>query len=349
LPSISLKEEIDTVFQAENETQLEESLSKAREITQRKFGKKILFYAPRFMYYKTSYYRSSPGDFPTISVTGRECSLKCRHCEGKVLESMYPASTGEQLFAECIKLKQSGASGCLISGGCLPDGTVPLAKFIDSIKRVKRELHLTVFVHTGITDLETARQLRKAGVDAALIDILGSDDTIKEICNLNAKVKNYENSLKALNRSRMAFVPHIIVGLHYGKLIGELNALEMVSRHKPSALVVIAFIPIRGTKMEDVEPPTPLDIAKILTAARLMFPSTPLALGCMRPKGRHRTMTDILAIKAGVNAIAFPSEEGVGFAKHQRYQIEFSPFCCARVYSDVVSKISGMALKKEEI
>lgn len=53
--------------------------------------KKIRFYAPSFMYYKTSYYRSSPTDFPTISVTGKGCTLNCKHCGGLVLETMYPA------------------------------------------------------------------------------------------------------------------------------------------------------------------------------------------------------------------------------------------------------------------
>lgn len=47
--------------------------------------RKINFYAPSFMYYRTAYYGSSTMDFPTISVTGKGCSLKCRHCGGLVL------------------------------------------------------------------------------------------------------------------------------------------------------------------------------------------------------------------------------------------------------------------------
>jgi hypothetical protein len=46
--------------------------------------KEMHFYAPSFMYYGTSYYHSSPTDFPTISITGRSCALKCKHCGGKV-------------------------------------------------------------------------------------------------------------------------------------------------------------------------------------------------------------------------------------------------------------------------
>jgi len=300
-------------------------------------SKKIHFYAPSFMYYKTSYYCSSQNEFPTISVTGRGCALRCKHCGGKVLETMYPATTPAKLLKLCERLKRNGALGCLISGGCLPEGSVPLEKFVDVIGKVKRELGLTVFVHTGIIDSETAKKLRNVGVDAALIDIIGSDNTIREIYNLNVAVKDYEDSLKALQEAGIVFVPHVIVGLHYGKLNGEFQALEMISRYKPSALVIIALMPIHETEMERVEPPRPMDIAKVITVARLMFPKTPLVLGCMRPKGEHRAITDILAIKAGVNAIAFPTEEAIKFAENQGHSISFSSLCCSQIYADIKS------------
>lgn len=303
--------------------------------------KKIHFYAPSFMYYRTSYYCSSQQNFPTISITGKGCSLKCKHCGGKVLETMYPATTPEKLFELCKTLKEKRASGCLISGGCMPNGSVPLNSFIDIIGKIKDKLGLTVFVHTGIIDFSTAKKLNETGVDAALIDIIGSNETIKEIYNLNITVDDYERSLKALNEAEIAFVPHVIVGLHYGKLKGELNALKMISRYTPSALVVIVFMPIHGTAMTKVPPPKPLDIAKIFVIARRMFSNLPLVLGCMRPKGKHRIETDVLAIKAGVDAIAFPSEEAVTFAKEQGYKIDFSSFCCAQVYLDMLTGSKG--------
>jgi len=296
---------------------------------------KIHFYAPSFMYYKTSYYCSSPKDFPTISITGKSCALKCKHCGGKVLETMYPAVKPEELFELCRRLKRNGALGCLISGGCLPDGSVPVGRFVGTIEKVKRELGLTVFVHTGIIDFDIAGKLGNAKVDVALIDIVGSDETIKEIYNLKVTVEDYENSLKALYEAGIVFVPHVIVGLHHGKLKGELQALEIISRYKPSALVIIAFMPIHGTEMEKVDPPEPFEIAKTVLTAKLMFPQTPLVLGCMRPKGKHRIKTDILAIKGGVNAVAFPTEEAIKFAENQGYKIVFSSLCCSQIYTDI--------------
>lgn len=331
----NIESELRTIFTADSEEELEPYLEKARQTAWRVFGKRIHFYAPSFMYYKTSYYRSSPSEFPTISVTGKGCSLNCGHCGGKILETMYPATTPEELFALSERLKQGGALGCLISGGCLPDGSVPLGEFVDVIAKIKRELGLTVFAHTGIVSPGMAKRLAEAKVDAILIDVLGSNETLKEICDLDVSVRDYEDSLRALQEAGVPFVPHVIAGLHYGKLKGELTALEMISRHDPSAVVVIALMPIHGTRMESVEPSKPLDIAKVIAVARLAMPETPLVLGCMRPKGRHRLETDSLAIRAGVNAVAFPAEETIEYAKSQGYAIVFSSFCCAQAYLNI--------------
>ena len=296
---------------------------------------RIRFYAPSFINYRTNYFPSSPAFFPSISITGASCALKCKHCDGKVLNTMFPASTPKELFELCWKLKEKGAVGCLISGGCLPDGSVPLDRFVDAITKVKKELGLTIVTHTGVIELSTAKRLRKAGVDAALIDIIGSNQTIREVYRLEVRVEDYERSLEALYESGIPFVPHLLIGLHYGKLKGELQALKMVSKYSPSAIIMIAFMPIHGTPMEKVDPPSPEDIAKVLVTTRLLMPDIPVALGCMRPKGKHRTRTDTLAVKAGVNAIAFPAEEAIRLAESLGLEISFSPLCCSQIFKDL--------------
>ena len=49
--------------------------------------------------------------------------------------------------------------------------------------QIKRELGLTVFVHTGIIKLAN-RLAQAAGVDAALIDVIGSAQTIAKTLNV---------------------------------------------------------------------------------------------------------------------------------------------------------------------
>jgi uncharacterized radical SAM superfamily protein len=65
-----------------------------------------------------------------------------------------------------------------------------------------------------------------------------------------------------------------------------------------------------------------------------MFPDVPVALGCMRPKGKHRAETDVLCLKAGVNAVAFPTEEVIAYAEKQGYALSFSSYCCSQIFMD---------------
>jgi uncharacterized radical SAM superfamily protein len=206
---------------------------------------------------------------------------------------------------------------------------------VDAIAEVKRKLGLTVVVHTGVVNFDMAQRLKEAGVDAALLDIIGSDETIKEIYQLNVHVSDYDKSLSALHRSGIPLVPHLLVGLHYDMLQGEFQALQMLSKYSPSAVIVIALMPIKGTAMQDVSPPTPQDITKVLVMTRLMLPKTPLVLGCMRPKGKHRGETDTLAIKAGVNGVAFPDEKAIQFAESMKLETTFSSLCCSQIFEDI--------------
>jgi len=315
---------------------LRERIARARELSWRHFGRKISFYAPSFVGYKNRYYRAPHGSFPSISITGRSCALNCGHCGGRILETMIPATTPEKLIEACREAKAKGAVGCLISGGCLPDGSVPIGRFVDAIAKVKRKLGLTVVAHTGLINADTARRLKEAGVDAVSIDIIGSDETIREVYNLQASTKDYEESLWALEHAGIPFTPHVLVGLHHGCLKGELTALRMIAKHKPSVLIIIVFFPIRKTRMENVKPPPPQTIAEILVEARFMMPRTPIALGCARPKGVHRAKTDSLAVEAGVNVVAFPSVEAIQKAEELGLEIMFSPVCCSLAYRDMM-------------
>ena len=307
----------------------------SRESSWHNFKKQIKFYVPAFSYYKNPHFKSSPKCFPSISVTGDSCALGCEHCQGRLLRTMIPARSPTELFKVCEKLKADGCIGCLVSGGCLSDGSVPLNRFTDTLSQVTRELGLKIVVHTGLIDGKTAQKLKRAGIDAALIDIIGSNETIREIYHLDAGTGDYEESLEALHAAGIPIVPHILVGLHYGKILGEFDAIDMVAKHTPSALVIIALTPIRGTEMAGTTPPKPEEIAKVIVAARLRLPRVPIALGCVRPLGMHRAKTDILALKAGVNAIAYPSEVAIKMAKSMGLKTSFYPICCSQIYEDI--------------
>ena len=75
--------------------------------------------------------------FPAISITGTECALHCEHCSEKYLGGMKPILNETDLEAFLLNHANSDGVGVLISGGCEPDGSVPLLRFLDTVKKVK--------------------------------------------------------------------------------------------------------------------------------------------------------------------------------------------------------------------
>ena len=50
----------------------------------------------------------------------------------------------------------------------------------------------------------------------------------------------------------------------------------------------------------------------------------------------NRKITELYALKAGVTAIAYPSEETIEYAKIHNYRIDYHSHCCAQIYLDYI-------------
>ena len=307
---------------------LDEILKSSLSISRENFGREISFYAPSFIKYETKDFKNKVNDFPAISITGKSCALNCDHCKKHLLETMIPAQTPDELLNVCIDLHEKGARGCLISGGADPTGRVPLKKFIDTLKQIKKETNLMLAVHTGIVDEETAKGLASAGIDIALVDVIGDKETLENVYHLNQDISEFENSLRYLKENNVKIAPHIVIGLNYGKISGEFHALGMLQKIKPDAIVFVGLMPFKNTPMFSIAPPSAEDITKFISAARLMFPETPLILGCARNR-KDKAVIDKLAVAGGINAIAHPARAAIDEAKKMNLKINFEAVCCA--------------------
>ena len=303
-------------------------LKACQAIRRANFPDEILFHTPGFHQYVTGDHHNG-SEFVSISITGTECALKCEHCNTQVLRGMlglnrYPGS----LYDLCASLASKGARGVLISGGSDRKGRVPLLPHIPDILRIRRELGLAVRVHAGLPDEETCAALGTAGIDGAMIDIIGHADTIREVYHLDADPEDYEEALSWLEKYHVPTVPHIVLGLHYGKMLGEERALDMVTRHPPKLLVLVILESISKTAMADVVPPSLEEIGAFFEKARETLPATPVMLGCARPLGALKGKIDRLAVDAGFNGIAFPASEIVAYARQAGLRPEFVDACC---------------------
>ena len=300
------------------------------QLRKRNFGERMVFHAPGLKKYQTSEYtQHDASEFVAVSVTGEACSLACEHCKSGVLKGMHDLPSQKQsLYELSSRLHDQGARGILVSGGSDRQGRVPLKKHIPDMVRIRHELGMTIRVHPGLPDEETCARLIDADIDGAMIDVIGHDKTIREVYHLDSDVSEYEAVLERLERHGVPCVPHIVMGLHYGQMLGEEAALEMICRYEFKLLVLVILMPLTGTPMANVKTPSPAEISEFFNLSRARLPDKPIMLGCARPLGNTKLQIDRAAVDAGLNGIAYPAEGIVEYARQRGLSPEFVNACC---------------------
>ena len=137
----------------------------------------------------------------------------------------------------------------------------------------------------------------------------------------------------------MKVVPHIVIGLHYGQLLGEWQALEMIQRHVPQAVVLVVVMPFYASENRPFETPDSAEVGRFFMDARKALPDVPLLLGCARPPGRVKAEIDSYAVMAGLNGLAHPTDGMVELAVRLSRDVRVTPACCSIAIGDEVMAI----------
>ena len=291
----------------------------------------IRFSTPTFKDYASAeLHGCGKNSFPAFSITAGACALDCDHCQAKILEPMLPATNPEMLDSKVRRLiEQQDLQGFLLSGGSNRRNEIRYQRFYPVIENLKRDYpHLKIAIHTALTDETGARAMESAGVDTAMMDVIGAEETIREVYHLDRPINDFEQTLAALCATGMEVTPHIVIGLHYGRLLGELNALEIIARHSVTALVLVVVMPFYA-RPGTFETPSTHDVGAIFLQARAMLPKRQVLLGCARPPGMHKRVTDTYAVMAGIDGIAFPADGVVAVAKTIGRSYSQEHACCS--------------------
>lgn len=261
--------------------------------------------------------------FPSISLTGTYCSLNCAHCNRHYLEGMRKV-TRPKLVEYCKHLEREGYTGCLLSGGLDERLKVPLDKFADEIKLVKKETSLKLNAHVGFIDENDLEWVKY--VDAVSLDFVGNNDVIRRVYKINRTVRDYIRVLDILISNGVRVAPHITIGLDFGKVWWEYEAIDMLLRYPIDVLVLDVLIPTKGTEMENAEKPGVKESLEVVKYAREKFDGE-LSIGCMRPPGKWRLEFDKGAILIGVDRITNPPRKIIEWAMKIR-DVEIIEQCC---------------------
>jgi uncharacterized radical SAM superfamily protein len=304
----------------------------------------IRFSTPTFKEYESSELEGcGKNSFPAFSITAGACGLNCDHCQKKILEPMIPATHPEMLDDKVRHLVATqGLNGFLLSGGSNRRNEIPYGRYMPVVEGLKRDFpDLKIAVHTALLDERRAKQMEGAGVDTVMMDVIGAQETIEQVYKLKRPVEDFEQTLAALASTSMDVTPHIVIGLHYGRILGEANALDMVSRYDVNALVLVVIMPFYAKPGTFVTPAT-TDVGRIFLEARERLADQQVLLGCARPPGMHKRVTDAYAIMAGLDGIAFPADGAVSVAHTIGRPFEQAHSCCSiKVGSDLKTRLQA--------
>jgi uncharacterized radical SAM superfamily protein len=291
----------------------------------------IRFSTPTFKEYtSTELSGCNKNSFPAFSITAAACGLNCDHCQKKILEPMIPATRPEILDQKVRRLIDTeGLNGFLLSGGSNKKNEINYGRYLPVVEKLKEDFpDLKVAIHSALLDEKRAKAMESAGVDTVMMDVIGAQETINEVYNLDRSVDDFEETLAALCTTSMEVTPHIVIGLHYGHILGEANALDMVSRYPVTALVLVVIMPFYAKPGTFVTPET-TDVGRIFREARVRLPDQQVLLGCARPPGMHKRVTDAYAIMAGLDGIAFPADGAVSVAHTIGRPFTQAHSCCS--------------------
>jgi len=294
-------------------------------------SREIRFSTPTFKSYSSCDVEGcGKNSFPAFSVTAGGCALDCDHCQAKILEPMIPATNPEMLERKVRELVATqDLQGFLLSGGSTKKNEIRYERYYPVLERLKRDHpKLKIAIHSALLDAPRARAMAAAGVDTAMMDVIGSQDTIRQVYHLDRPVADFEATLAALCETSMEVVPHIVIGLHYGRILGEPAALDIVSRHRIHSLVLVVIMPFYAKPGTFATPDT-ADVGRIFLEARQRIADRQVLLGCARPPGMHRRVTDAYAVMAGLDGIAFPADGALGVAHTIGRPVFQEHACCS--------------------
>ena len=304
---------------------------------------RVNFYTPTFKAYATSEISGcGKSAWPAISVTGGDCKLQCDHCKAKILEPMIPARTPDELWRVANEQIAAGAQGMLLTGGSNHRNEVEYDPYYSTIRRIKDNFpQFRIALHTALVSADIARRMEDSGIDAAMMDVIGAQETVTQVYHLKRSVDDFERSLEHLVATKMHVVPHIVLGLHYGRFLGENAALEIVARHLPAALVLVVVMPFYAPQKRPYVTPDSHEVGRFFLRARQALPGLPILLGCARPPGRAKQEIDSYAVMAGLNGLAHPADGVVELAARLMRDVRVTPACCSIAVGDEVMALNA--------
>jgi biotin synthase len=244
-----------------------------------------------------------------LSIKTGACPEDCKYCSQS---AHYAKSTGleretlldvDEVLAKARLAKEAGATRFCMGAAWreVKDGAA-FDRVIEMVRGV-RALDMEACVTLGMLSAAQARRLAEAGLTAYNHNIDTSPGFYGEIIT----TRTYQDRLDTLGHVRQARIQVCCGGIiGMGEGIEDrarlLETLANLDPH-PESVPINALVAVPGTPLEDRPPVDPLDLVRMVAAARILMPASHVRLSAGRRALSREAQ--ILCFLAGANSIFY--------------------------------------------
>ena len=227
------------------------------------------------------------------------CSQSSKYDTGLEREKLMEI---EQVLAQAEEAKKNGASRFCMGAAWRNPTDKSLDKVIPMIKGVK-DLGMETCVTLGMLSQDQAHTLKEAGLDYYNHNI----DTSKENYSNVITTRNFQDrldTLEAVQNANINVCSGGILGLGEGQKdrASMLQSLDNLEKH-PDSVPINLLVPIPGTPLENVAPPTETEFVRTIAVARILMPKSVVRLSAGRTEMGEAMQA--MCFFAGANSIFY--------------------------------------------
>lgn len=242
-----------------------------------------------------------------LSVKTGACPENCAYCpqsnhhDTKLEpERLLPV---DEVLAAARRAKDSGATRFCMGAAWreVHDGP-QFDRVLDMVRSVKA-LGLETCTTLGMVNEDQARRLKEAGLDTYNHNI----DTSREHYKRIITTREFEERLTTIQNVRKAGIAVCCGGIiGMGESIDDrcrmLRELATQTPH-PESVPINALVPVEGTPLADRPTVDPLELVRMIAAARILMPTARVRLSAGRQQMNREAQ--ILCLMAGANSIFY--------------------------------------------
>lgn len=236
-----------------------------------------------------------------VNAKSGKCSENCKFCAQSAHNytgvNTYPLLSEEEILSDAKKVKEQGVYrySIVTSGRCLSD--VEVEEVCGIVKRICKELGISVCVSCGLLNAEQYQKLKNAGVTRIHNNLETSKNNFQNICTTHS----FDDKIRAIKAAQsvgLTVCSGGIMGL--GETWEDRIDMAIALRELGIKSIPVNILnPICGTPLENQKKLTEDEIRRIIAIYRFILPDAFIRLaggrGLIKDKGKS-------CFKSGANA-----------------------------------------------